>query len=268
MNLDPPEREPISAVILAGSRPLADPLARHHQVAVKALVPVAGDAMLCHVARNLIASPLIGRIKIVAQDIDIFKTDPQTAWLAAEPNIELQVSAGTIAATIEDILSATDAQFPLFVTTADNVLLTSDMIETFLSGAENSDLAMAVVEQKTLLAVFPETRRTWIKLRGEAFSGANLFYFENAAALKILRIWAKVEQQRKKGWRIFTTFGPTLLFLALTRAINLEQFAKRLSAIAEAKVGFVRMSQAEACIDVDKQDDLIMAEQIIRERAS
>src|SRR5690606_39537405 len=58
------------------------------------------------------------------------------------------------------------------------------------------------VEKETLLQRYPASQRTWLKLRGGQYSGANLFYFGSPKARQILQYWAAVEQDRKKGWKI------------------------------------------------------------------
>src|SRR3546814_5743053 len=61
------------------------------------------------------------------------------------------------------------------ISTADNVLLTPSMIAEFLTGAADSDVAVAMVERGVLLARYPESKRTWLRFRGGWWSGPNLF---------------------------------------------------------------------------------------------
>lgn len=67
---------PIPAIVLAGSRPGPDPLLTGSGFSTKALLPIAGQAMLVHVVRALRAAPQVGPITILAQN---------SADLAAEP---------------------------------------------------------------------------------------------------------------------------------------------------------------------------------------
>ena len=254
---------PVDAVILAGSRPAGDPLADAHSAPAKALVKVAGRPMLSYVAKALIDHKAIGSIRILAQDTETLKSDPGTSWLVKEDRIKFTVSRSTIATSIDEILAQDDARFPLLITTADNVLLSEAMITRFSDGAEGSDIAIAVVEKQVLFARYPESKRTWIKFRGGQYSGANLFYFGSAKAQRALRVWAEIEQDRKKGWKILTIFGPWLLFLAVVRLISVDQFAARVGKKLGLSVSIVKMPQAEACIDVDKQSDLDLVEKIL-----
>ncbi|GAB5483206.1 MAG: nucleotidyltransferase family protein [Parasphingorhabdus sp.] len=254
------------ALVLAGSRPGGDPMADSRGISVKALIPVAGKAMLAHVTETLLGHKAIGNVHMLAQDFAPFRADADTSGLESNPRVLAQTSSATIATSLDKVLDEEDTRFPVLITTADNVLLSVPMIDDFLSAAEDTDIAIAVVEKQVLLHRYPASRRTWLKLRGGHYSGANLFYFGSPKARQILRYWAEVEQDRKKGWKILTIFGPWLLFLAVTRLLTVDQLAARVGKKLGLAIRIVPMAQAEACIDVDKDSDLEMVEQIIAAR--
>jgi len=255
-----------AAVILAGSRPGGDPLARAYGAEVKALVPIAEKAMLARVARTLLKDEQVGRLLILAQEPEIFDSHDDTRHLANDPGIEMVSIRETIALSMEGLMEQEGFPYPVLVTTADNVLLDQAMIAHFLSQAAGSDIAVAVVEQDVLMAGYPQSRRTWLSLRGGRYSGANLFYFGSPEARRILRYWAEVEQDRKKGWKLLTIFGPWLLLRALFRSLSIDDLARHVGAKLGLKTKVVQMPQAEACIDVDKESDVALAEQILAAR--
>lgn len=255
-----------TAIILAGSRPGSDPMADSRGIAVKALIPVAGKAMLARVAEVLLGHQAVGNMHVLAQDFTPFWSHDDTRALQSNDRVIADVSTATIAVSVDNVLAQDHARFPALITTADNVLLDQQMISDFLAAATASDIAIAVVEKEVLLSRYPASQRTWLKLRGGHFSGANLFYFGSPQARQILRYWAEVEQDRKKGWKILTIFGPWLLFLAVTRLLSVDQLAARVGKKLGLTIKIVRMAQAEACIDVDKDSDLAMVEQIFAAR--
>ena len=257
-----------SALVLAGSRPTGDPMAVSRGVAVKALIPVAGKAMVVHVVEVLLAHGAIDNVYLLAQDFGPFWQHPDTKALKAHDRVIAEPSSATIAVSLDSVLGRDDMRYPAVITTADNVLLDTQMMDDFLMAAGGADIAIAVVEKQTLLRGYPTSRRTWLKLRGGHYSGANLFYFGSPKAREILRYWAEVEQDRKKGWKILTIFGPWLLFLALTRMLSIDQLASRVGKKLGLNIKIVPMAQAEACIDVDKDSDLVMAEKIMADRTS
>ena len=255
-----------TALLLAGQRPGADPLAGVFGEEWKALIPVDGEPMLSRVAKSLLASPSISRIVVLAQQPDRLVTRSGTAWLADEPRVTLLTSQASISDAVAVAAGSLAAPWPVLVTTADHALLTPDMVESFLAGAAGADVAVGLVERQTLLAAWPGSKRTWLRFRGGAYSGANLFALTGEAVQPALRLWATVEKDRKKGWKLFAAFGPWLLLRMLARSLDVRAaFAaagQRLGLSARAVV----LSQAEAAIDVDKPADHALAETILAAR--
>lgn len=253
---------PVPAIVLAGSRPGADPLLDGSGVTTKALLPVAGQAMLVHVVRALAASPRVGPITILAQDSAALARDPALAGL---PPVRFADSGQGISHSLAAAIGWSDDA--VLVTTADNILLTPAMIAEFLDGAAGSDVAAAMVERRVLLARYPQSRRTWLKFRGGWWSGANLFRLRGRRALPLLDFWGRIERDRKKGRKIIAAFGPWLLIGALLRLFTIHQGVARAGARFGLKVVIVPMSDAEACIDADKPDDVALIEMILAGRA-
>jgi len=256
----------IDAVVLAGRRPGRDVLLGDSGVATKALLPIAGRPMLLHVTAALQATPLIGRIIILAQDSAALARHPDLAALANDTRVEFADSRGGISMSLAKLVGTVTA--PLLVTTADNVLLTPAMVADFLGESSGSDVAVAMVERANLIARYPGSRRTWLKFRGGWWSGANLFRFGGRQVLPLLDFWSAIEQDRKKGLRIIAAFGPALLLATLLRLITVQQGVQRAArrfGLVDARV--VAMRQPEACIDADKPDDIVLIEQILKSRA-
>jgi GTP:adenosylcobinamide-phosphate guanylyltransferase len=254
-----------TAILLAGERPGGDPLAAHFGAPSKAGIEIAGASMIRRVATALLAAPQIGRIVILAQDpAQAFTGD--AAALRLNPRIAFEQSGDGIATSIAKVLSADGIAWPVLVTTADHALLTPDMISEFLAGAQDCDLAVGFGARAVTETRYPETRRTWLKFADGHFSGANLFAFRNARVQPALKLWSEIEQDRKKGWKLLSRFGILLLLRAVLRTITLPD------ALARAGLGLGVFARAivlrdpEAAIDVDKPDDYLLVERILRTR--
>jgi len=254
-----------TAILLAGERPGGDPLAKQLGAPSKALIVVGGQSMLKRVAGTLLAAPEIRRVVILAQEPEALMTG-DAAGLADHPKVTLARSGAGIAASISAIAGTNTAPFPLLVTTADHALLTTDMLAEFLSATGDCDAAIGVGERSVLESRYPGNRRTWLKFPDGHYSGANLFALRNLKVAPALMLWEGVEQDRKRVLRLFSKFGPGLLFRALTRSITfpraIERAGKRLSLRCKPVV----LSAPEAAIDVDKLADLELAEAILGER--
>lgn len=256
----------ITVLLLAGSRPGSDPLAQAMGVAVKPLAPVDGEPMINHPARTLLAHPGIGRLVVLTQAPELYVADAATAWLGDHPRVRFERSGGGIASTLLGLLDRPDLPFPLLVTTADHVLLDGEMLDQFVAEAKGADIAIAMVERATLLARYPTSRRTWLKFRDGWWSGANIFWFGSSKARPVIALWQEVEQDRKKGWKILSAFGPIALLAALLRILTLRGGVARIGRRFGLTARLVAMGKAEACIDADKIEDVELIERILRER--
>lgn len=246
-----------SALVLAGSRPSGDPLAEHFGAEAKALIDFAGKPMLAHVVATLNATPQVARVVVIAQQIA-----PLEAAVAQGGGAELRTSGGGISSSIAALAGSDALPFPILVTTADHPLLMPEMIDEFLRGAGDADVAVGMVERATMLARYPQNRRTWLKFSDGHWSGANLFALQSKRCLPALELWARAEQDRKTAWKLFLHFGPWLALRALTRTIGLADALRRAGKRLGLSAKLVPLSQAEAAIDVDKPDDHAQALEI------
>jgi len=254
-----------TAVVLAGQRPGETSFADAHEVAAKALIPVADEPMLARVVRTLLQADHVDRIVILAQQPDMLLAG-SLAWMSGEQRISTASSGDGIAASIAAIAGQAQAPFPLLVTTADHALLDPAMIAAFLDRVGNDDAAFAVVERRVVEAAYPETKRTWLRFGDGDVTGANLFALRTKAARKGLEIWGSIEEDRKKALKLMLSFGPILALRAITRTISLDAALLQVGRRVGMTVRAVRLPFADAAVDVDKEADLLLANRILAER--
>lgn len=250
-----------TAVVLAGSRPGSDPLAAAFGTDLKALVPVAGKPMVRWPVEALLASDRFCEVRVLAQEPERI-----AAALPAHPRLAVAQSAATIAATLERLCFDPSVHWPLFVTTADHVLLDQGMIDEFCDLGEIADIAIGVVERDTLMARLPQSRRTWAHFKSGSYSGANLFLLSGTKALPALELWRSVEQDRKKAWAALWAFGPMNFLAAALRLRTIHQILGRIGDRLGARVEVVDLSDPLAAVDVDKLADHGLVEKLLAER--
>lgn len=251
-----------TAIVLAGSRPGTDPFAGQYGTDLKPLIPVGGVPMVARPVMALLKSADIRRVRVLTQQMEQID-----AVLPADGRLSVEPSGPTIAATIESILSDPATQFPLLVTTADHALLDPAMIADFCAKAKGADVAIGLVEGRSLLARLPATQRTWLKFRGGAYSGANLFAFGSAKAGKAVALWQSVEQDRKKGWRMIAALGPAALLGAAMRLRTLDQTLASVGKRLGLSIRKVELDNPLAAVDVDKPADHALVSAILEGRA-
>ncbi|MCB9945067.1 MAG: NTP transferase domain-containing protein [Geminicoccaceae bacterium] len=253
----------MQVLVLAGSRGGSDPLAQHAGVSQKCLAAVAGRPMVERVAETILSLDGVVRLRIAAQkpseleDLPVIANECRVTLTGCEPTPSL-----TVAAHLHE------AGAPMLVTTADHPLLTREMLTHFIDRATTSDadIAVGLVSSTVILQDYPDNRRTYLKFRDGRFSGANLFWLGNDRARNAVRFWRRVEQDRKKPWRIAMAMGPGLLVSYLLRRLSLDEAMQKASQRVGAQARAVLLPFAEAAIDVDKVDDLLLADAILERR--
>jgi GTP:adenosylcobinamide-phosphate guanylyltransferase len=260
----PSNPEPWTAVLLAGERP-GDPLAKACHAPCKALVQVDGRPMLGRVAATLLDNPRFERLIILSQHPETLEHDGPS-WLAAEPRVSLQRSSDGISDSVRRVVEDPGTKCPVLVTTADHALLTDAMLDEFVDGSAGADVGIGVVERARLMQAYPESHRTRLKFSDGGFTGANLFALRSRGISGLLGFWARAEHNRKDTLKLFWQFGPRLFARALTRTISLPRALERAGRSFGLRIKPVKLSIAEAGIDVDKPEDLALAERILRRR--
>lgn len=262
-----PVAVPVVAIVLAGQRPGPDRVAAPFGLRTKALVPVLGRAMIDRVLEVLKASPHIKSV-IIAEDasLDPLSNAPGVAAALAKGFATITPSFPKISESVEKTIEAQGPDAIYLITTADNPLLTTAMINDFLANVSVADIAIGMTDKPVIEAKYPDIPRTYYRFSDAAISGANLFYVAGAEGLKAIRFWAFMEQHRKNPLRLFAKFGLSNLALMVTRRLTLMAAFDRASRKIGCRIKPVLLPHAEAAIDVDKPIDLLIAEAIIARR--
>lgn len=245
-----------SALVLAGSRGGADPVAEYGGAAHKALIRLAGRTLLERVVQALRGAGA-GRIAVVSTHSEV-RAEAQRLGVevldeAAGPS--LSVRAGAIAVGT-----------PLLVTTADHALLESAWVARFLGDVPAGvDVAALVASRATVLAAAPDTQRTWLRLADGDWSGCNMFYLANDSALAVIDLWRRVEAERKRPWKMAQILGPGMLLRYATRRLTLRDAASHLGRLAGVTATIVETPYGLASVDVDKAADLDLVRRIVGE---
>lgn len=251
-----------TALLLAGSRPGGDPLAADYGTDLKPLIPIGGRPMVVWPVAALLDAPEVGAVRVLTQQVERI-----AAELPKDARLSVEASGATIAATLAAILADPGTRFPLLVTTADHVLLDPAMIKDFCAQAEAADLAIGVVEQGPLMARLPGTKRTWLRFRGGAYSGANLFGFGSPDAATAVALWRSVEQDRKQGWRVLSALGPLTLLGAVLRVRTIDQVLAAVGRRLGLSIRKVELANPLAAVDVDKPADHDLVSAILEGKA-
>jgi GTP:adenosylcobinamide-phosphate guanylyltransferase len=258
-------------LVLAGSRGGAgDEFAAAQGEQHRALIPVGGIPMLVRVIRTLRAARPSGPILVSIDEPAVLDTLPELRALRLEGALAARRSEPSPSRSVLAVIDALPPGEPWLVTTADHALLTTAMVEHFLTAcaASDADVCVGLVAATLLRARYPESKRTYLPMRDDLYSGANLFCFRSPQARRVAEFWVRAEALRKRPWRLAAVFGPRALFAFLLRRLDLDAAFDRVSGVIGARVRPVRLPFAEAAIDVDRAADLALATRILAERAA
>ncbi|MFZ5616801.1 MAG: NTP transferase domain-containing protein [Pseudomonadota bacterium] len=252
---------PIDALVLAGRRSgEADPLATVDNVPHKALLIAGGKPLIRRVVEALRSSERIASILIAApQDV----RGPLSNALDGVDGWSFADTEGSPAKTVLALIESLAGEHGLLVTTCDHALLSRDMIRTFLREAQSADAAAACVDRKVYEARFPGSRRTFIRLKDLSFSGANLFWFAGARAKSLADFWRRLETKRKNPAAMAREIGVFTALSYLMGQMTKAGLERTLRRKTKVNVRLVTLQTAEAAIDVDKPEDLVLVRSIL-----
>jgi CTP:molybdopterin cytidylyltransferase MocA len=253
----------IQAVILTGSRNRHSPLLAGTGLDSKVLLPVAGRPMLDWVLSALAGSRYAPRLW-VSTDNPVIETHAVNSECPYTCLPSGQTAVGSFLSAIEHVQPA---EWVVLVS-GDHPLLTPQLVDTFLDQAmaRQLGLAVAVVEQKTVQARYPQSRRTYFPTKSGAYSGGNLYLINTQRFHPKPDLLYQMDANRKKPWKTLPSLGWGTLIQGLLRQLTMDEIAERVSDRVGCAMGVVDIPVAECCMDVDKPSDLALAEAILYRR--
>lgn len=246
----------VSVLILAGQREgVVDALCAEAGVERKAIIPINGTPMIDYVLDALEKAALPTPYHISGFDASY---DARLVQSPSAPG-----PAGSALAALEG-----DINTPVLITTCDHPLLTPQMVESFIQGAQDNgaDFCVGLADKDIIQPAYPHVKRTYLKFKDRSVSGCNLFYIANPRGLEAIRFWQRAQHFRKRPVRLAASVGWGVLFRYVFGRLTLrgafDYAAKRLGISAAPII----LPFAEAAIDVDKPSDKTLVEAILKDR--
>lgn len=245
----------VSVLILAGQREgVVDPLCAAAGVERKAIIPINGKPMIDYVLDALSAAQLKSPFHVSGFGATYDKRLTQSPS-APGP-------AGSAHAALTNGIT-----FPCLVTTCDHPLLTSEMLDIFLSKAKKSgaDFCVGFAEKTVIQPAYPDVKRTYWNFSDTPVSGCNLFYIANEKGLAVIGFWKQAQHLRKQPIKLARTVAWGLLFKYLLGRLSLRDAFNYVSKRLDITAAPILIPIAEAAIDVDKPSDKELVERILEE---
>lgn len=239
----------VHAIVLAG-QPNQGLLKAIHPTAFEAEIPIGGRRMVDWVLDALAASPSVTSLGLVG---------PESL---GRDGVTLAPMAGDMFGNILQGLSTAppDAEMVMFVT-SDIPWITPAVVEAFLAAApQDVDVVYPVIPRDVAERRFPGTKRTYVRLREGTVTGGNLFLARTSAVPRLKERAEVLLAHRKSPLTLAKDVGVGLLLRLVTGRLSLRQAEVRVGRILDIRGRAIIFPYAEAGVDVDKPEDLALAE--------
>lgn len=255
-------------VIMAAQRTgVVNPLAAAAGVSHKCLIEINGKSLIERTLSSIVSSGLARRITVSIEDETPLRQVGYVSAMMDAGLVRFAPSADNLFDSVSAALSGDDA-FPAVITTADNVLITPEMLEFFCAGAEKFDACAAMASKETLESKYPGGQKRFHKFRDGQFTNCNLFGIMNPKALAAAEVFRSGGQFLKAPRaRVIQAFGLLNAIAYKMALFNHQDAFARLGRKFGVNAGMVEMPYPEAPIDVDNENTLRFATDIINERS-
>lgn len=252
---------PLAAIIGAGgSYDPSDPLLSQSGVRHKALIPIAGAPMILHMARALADSGYVKHIILagLGSDHGIDFPLPVTVLPASSGIVETFLM-GT--AALEHIVPGAER---VLVCSTDIPLVTGEMIRYLVDTAlaTSADVCYTVVRREVMEARFPDSGRSYVRLRDGMFAGGDVHLINPVVLGRNRELMEEVLGARKNDLKQARIIGLRFLLKFLFRRLTIADGERKAESIFGAAFRVIPVRYAELGMDVDKphQLDLVRAE--------
>lgn len=241
----------MDALVTAGGIPdPEDPLYEYTRGAPKALLDVAGKPLIQWVLDALTEAHLVERVAIIGLDSDPgLQCAKPLAFFPNQGGLLQNIRIGT-----QKILELNPQAECVLSVSSDIPAITAEMVDWLVTTTRETehDVYYSVITREVMEARFPDSRRSFVRLKGQELCGGDMNVFRAALATTEEDIWERIIAARKSARKqaALIGFGSLLLLLLgrLTVEGAVERAGKRLGIRGRAIV----CPYAEVGMDVDK----------------
>ncbi len=239
-------------IVLAGSGKTGNSLAEHTGVLNKAFIPIKGKPLIAYVLDALAASPAVDNL-IVTGPVKELETLRREGY-----NYQIVKEADTILNNVTAAIKLADPERLCLVVTGDLPLLSTAALNEFLElcAPYDGDLYYPILSEENCLRSYPDTKRTYVRLKEGPVTGGNIGLVNPAWFLKKRSSLELFISYRKKPLKLLRILPLSLALKYFLKQLSLADLERQLSRLLEMKAYAVPCQCAEIGLDVDKISDL------------
>ena len=245
----------MDAIVTAGGIPRPeDPLYSYSHGDSKALIDIAGKPMIQWVLDAL------GEARNV-DNVIVIGLSAKSGLICKKP-IHYISNQGrmlaNIVAGVKKSLELNEKINYVLVVSSDIPTLKPEMVDWLVetSMQTQDDLYYGVCSREVMEKRFPDSRRTYTKLKGIELCGADINITHVRMATEHLDMWESLIGSRKTPLRQASIIGLDTFFQVLTRSITLDDLVTKVCKRIGIAGRAIQWPYAEPCMDVDKPHQL------------
>ena len=245
----------MDAIVTAGGIPLPeDPLYTYTNGDAKALVDIAGKPMVQWVLDALSEAETIENVIMIG-------LSPKSGVTCKKPmhyvSNQGRMLANVVAGVRKSMEINPKTEYVLVVS-SDIPTITAEMVDWCVETAMQTqdELYYGIIPREVMEARFPESRRTFTKLKDVELCGDDMHVSHISMATEHLDLWEELIGNRKSPLKQAATIGFGTLFRVATRSIALDDLVATVCKRVGIKGRPIIWDRAEPGMDVDKPHQL------------
>ena len=220
----------------------------------KALLKIKDKIMIEYVVNALEQSSVVDKIAVVGpvEQLKSYLDEKVDYFIKGEDGLLKNALKGLELFKEED---------RVLVFTSDIPMLTPEAIDHFIRECQKNkaDLCYPIVRKEDNLAKFPDTKRTYARLREGTFTGGNIVYINPRKVNRCIDFAEQMITYRKKPWKMCRVLGWRLVFGLVIGVLTIPGLEKRVSRLLDIEVAAILSPYPEISNDVDREIDLVLA---------
>jgi GTP:adenosylcobinamide-phosphate guanylyltransferase len=249
------EMIPMYAIVTAGGIPQPeDPLYAYSKGDSKALIDIAGKPMIQWTLDALNASKEVDAIILIG-------LSAKTNLVSAKPIHYIPNQGRMLANIVAGVNKALElnkkTEYVLAVS-SDIPALKGEMVDWLVAKCMETkdELYYGVCPRNVMEARFPNSKRTYTRLKDIDLCGADIHVTHVRMATEHLDLWEQLIGNRKNAMRQASLVGISTFWKLFTRSATLDELVEHVCTRLNIKGRAIVWDHAEPCMDVDKPHQL------------
>ena len=245
----------MDAIVTAGGIPQPeDPLYAYSNGDSKALIDVAGKPMVQWVLDALSDAKNVDNVIVIGLSAKSGVTCKKPMHFVSNQGRML----ANIVAGVNKSLELNKKNKYVLVVSSDIPALKPEMVDWLVDTCMQTkdDLYYGVCPRDVMETRYPNSRRTYTKLKGIELCGSDINISHVRMATEHLDMWESLIGTRKSPLKQAGIIGLGTLFRVITRSITLDEVVEKVCKRIGIKGRAIVWEHAEPCMDVDKPHQL------------